>query len=83
MSTRNGNQENSTVEADGTASYECGGEWKYPRNCNIENATCEYTAKWEVPKKDEIRFTITTSHTGLWTGIAFSDDEKMVSKRHS
>jgi hypothetical protein len=56
---------------------ECGGEWRYPRNCDPENRTCEYTAKWEVPRKDEILFTITTSHTDLWTGIAFSNDEKM------
>lgn len=57
----------------------CGGEWKLPRNCNPENNTCEYSAKWEyLPKKDEIRFTITTSHTDTWTGVAFSKDDKMV-----
>lgn len=63
----------------GFSPNECGGEWRYPRNCDSLNNTCEYTAKWEVQRKDEIRFTITTSHTDLWTGIAFSDDEKMVS----
>ncbi|XP_063905310.1 uncharacterized protein LOC135124283 isoform X2 [Zophobas morio] len=56
---------------------ECGGEWRYPRNCDPFNGTCEYSVKWDVPRKDEIRFVITTSHTDLWTGIAFSNDEKM------
>lgn len=62
-----------------TENTECGGEWKVPRYCNAENNTCEYSAKWElIPRKDEIRFTITTSNIDTWTGIAFSDDEKMV-----
>lgn len=57
----------------------CGGEWKHPRTCSTVNFTCDYWAKWEYkPKKDEIHFTITTKHTNLWTGIAFSKDEKMV-----
>lgn len=57
----------------------CGGEWKVPRNCNPENNTCEYSAKWEyLPRKDEIRFTITTTNTDTWTGVAFSKDDKMV-----
>lgn len=59
---------------------DCGGIWRVPRNCNPENYTCEYSVKWElVPRIDTIRFTITTKHTDTWTGIGFSDDEKMVS----
>ena len=58
----------------------CGGYWKTPRDCNPENNTCEYYAKWEhLYKKDEIRFTVKTKHTDTWTGIAFSEDTKMVS----
>ncbi|XP_066143136.1 uncharacterized protein [Euwallacea fornicatus] len=57
---------------------DCGGEWKVPKDCDPTNYTCEYSAKWElVPRKDEIRFTITTSHTDTWTGIGFSNDERM------
>lgn len=60
---------------------DCGGIWKHPRNCNPDNYTCEYSAQWElIPRKDTIKFTITTKHTDTWTGIAFSDDEKMVSR---
>lgn len=56
----------------------CKGEWKVPRNCIPENYTCEYSAQWEyLRRKDEIRFTITTKHTDSWTGIGFSDNEKM------
>lgn len=61
------------------ANTDCGGSWKIPRHCNPDNYTCEYSAKWElIPRKDVIRFTITTKHTDTWTGIAFSDNEKMV-----
>lgn len=57
----------------------CGGIWKVPRNCDPDNGTCEYSAKWEyVPRGDEIKFTITTTNTDTWTGIAFSNDDKMV-----
>ncbi|CAH0551188.1 unnamed protein product [Brassicogethes aeneus] len=57
---------------------ECGGHWKYPRKCNLINNTCEYSAKWQFfSKKDEVKFTITTRNTDTWTGIAFSNDEKM------
>lgn len=66
--------------SDTAENTECGGIWKVPRDCNPENYTCEYSAKWElIPRKDTIRFTITTKHTDTWTGIAFSNDEKMVS----
>lgn len=58
---------------------DCGGVWKVPRNCNPDNYTCEYSVKWElIPRQDAIRFTITTKHTDTWTGIGFSDDERMV-----
>lgn len=50
-----------------------------PRNCDPENGTCEYSAKWDyLPRGDEIKFTITTTNTDTWTGIAFSNDDKMV-----
>lgn len=65
-------------EGDTGVSSECGGEWKHPRNCNPDNYTCEYSVRWRVHKKDEIFFSITSNHVNLWTGIAFSDDEKMV-----
>ncbi|KAB0804717.1 hypothetical protein PPYR_01687 [Photinus pyralis] len=56
----------------------CGGEWRTPRSCSLDNNTCDYAAKWEyLPRGDEIRFTITTKHTDAWTGIGFSNDEKM------
>ena len=29
--------------------------------------------------KDEVHFTVETKHTTTWTGIAFSNDTKMVS----
>ncbi|XP_060536686.1 uncharacterized protein LOC132708394 isoform X2 [Cylas formicarius] len=64
--------------SDSAQNTHCGGEWKIPKGCRPENYTCEYSAKWElIPRKDEIRFTITTNHTDTWTGIAFSDNEKM------
>lgn len=57
----------------------CTGQWKTPRSCSIENRTCEYSVQWQyMHRKDEIRFTITTSHTDTWTGIGFSNNEKMV-----
>ncbi|GLV40155.1 nahoda [Carabus blaptoides fortunei] len=56
----------------------CTGQWKTPRSCSIENRTCEYSVQWQhMHRKDEIRFTITTSHTDTWTGIGFSKNEKM------
>ncbi|XP_030757105.1 uncharacterized protein LOC115882976 isoform X4 [Sitophilus oryzae] len=64
--------------SDSAQNTDCGGEWKIPKGCSPENLTCEYSAKWElIPRKDEIRFTLTTSNTDTWTGIAFSNDEKM------
>lgn len=66
-------------EKSGSTSTVCNGEFKVPRNCKIENKTCEYAAQWQFyPRKNEIKFTIVTSHTDTWTGIGFSNDEKMV-----
>lgn len=70
---------NSSDVSDSVGNNECSGIWKVPRHCSPENFTCEYSAQWEViPREDAIRFTITTKHTDTWTGIGFSDDEKMV-----
>ncbi|XP_020710533.2 uncharacterized protein LOC105690351 isoform X4 [Athalia rosae] len=56
----------------------CGGEWRYPRHCSLENGTCEYAARWVYKaKKDELAFTVVTSNTDTWTGIGFSDDMSM------
>lgn len=69
-----------TTTNDTALNTDCGGIWKVPRNCNPDNYTCEYSVKWEfVPRQDTIRFSITTKHTDTWTGIGFSDDQKMVS----
>ena len=55
----------------------CGGEWKYPRTC--DGLTCEYHAQWEyLEETDDIKFTVKTTHTDKWTGIGFSDTQKMV-----
>ena len=57
----------------------CGGSWKTPKSCSPKKHDCEYYAKWEYfSRKDEIKFTIETTHTNTWTGIGFSDDQKMV-----
>lgn len=57
----------------------CGGQWKYPHSCSPKEGNCEYFARWEfVEETDDIRFTVSSSNTKLWTGIAFSQDAKMV-----
>lgn len=54
------------------------GHWKYPSNCSPKNHTCEYYAQWEtVGRGDVMRWHIETSNTKTWTGVGFSDDEKM------
>lgn len=59
---------------------DCRGHWRYPHNCSPDNHTCEYYARWEtIGRGDEMRFHIETSHTDTWTGIGFSEDDKMVS----
>lgn len=61
----------------------CRGEWSSPKNCILSEGQCEYHAKWEYfSRKDEIKFTITTTNTNTWTGIGFSDDHKMVRYFH-
>lgn len=58
----------------------CGGSWKSPKSCDQQKHDCEYFAKWEYfSQRDEIKFDIETTHTNTWTGIAFSNDQKMVS----
>lgn len=56
----------------------CQGHWRHPRTCAPENFDCEYYAEWEtIGRGDAMRFKIQTTHTQLWTGIGFSDDQKM------
>ncbi|XP_013138418.1 PREDICTED: proteoglycan 4-like isoform X2 [Papilio polytes] len=65
----------------------CGGQWKLPADCDPKNGTCEYHASWEYlgqkRGKDSIKFTITTKYSKLWTGIGFSNNQKMVRKHYS
>lgn len=56
----------------------CMGYWRHPRDCVPEKFNCEYYVSWQtVGKGDEMRFRIQTTNTKYWTGIGFSDDEKM------
>lgn len=56
----------------------CEGHWKYPRTCSPDKFDCEYYAAWQtIGRGDEFRFRIQTTNTKTWTGIGFSDDEKM------
>lgn len=57
---------------------DCEGQWKHPRNCQPEKFNCEYFASWQtIGNGDEFRFRIQTTNTKTWTGVGFSDDEKM------
>lgn len=57
---------------------DCEGFWKIPANCSEAKFNCEYFVSWKtVGRGDEIRFKIMTTHTKTWTGIAFSENEKM------
>lgn len=57
----------------------CYGQWSTPKGCNVTAGQCEYHVVWTYSSKtDYMRFTITTTHTTLWTGIGFSDNHKMV-----
>lgn len=57
---------------------DCYGHWKYPSNCLPQNNTCQYYAAWEtIGHGDEMRWHIETTNTETWTGIGFSNDEKM------
>lgn len=56
----------------------CEGQWKYPRTCEPEKFNCEYYASWQtIGRGDEFRFRIQTTNTKTWTGVGFSDDERM------
>lgn len=56
----------------------CEGHWKFPRTCTPEKFNCEYYASWQtIGRGDEFRFRIQTTNTKTWTGVGFSDDEKM------
>lgn len=57
---------------------ECKGHWKFPRDCDIKNRTCEYYASWEtIGRGDEMKFYIETTNINTWTGIGFSDNQRM------
>lgn len=57
---------------------ECHGFWKFPRDCEPEKFNCEYFASWQVVGKgDAVNFHIETNNTATWTGIGFSNDQKM------
>lgn len=57
---------------------DCFGYWKHPTSCSPEEHNCEYYASWEtIGKGDEMRWHIETSNTQTWTGIGFSNDERM------
>lgn len=59
---------------------DCEGHWKHPRTCNPAKFDCEYFAAWKtVGHGDEVRFKIQTTNTKSWTGIAFSDNDRMAS----
>ena len=56
----------------------CGGEWKFPRTCSMEDRSCQYLARWVFDENtDMIDFTIQSSHTDKWTGIGISDTPQM------
>lgn len=77
---KSGSKSNETA-ADTSANLldnNCEGHWKYPRTCQPEKFNCEYYASWQtIGHGDEFRFRIQTTNTKTWTGIGFSDDEKM------
>lgn len=57
---------------------DCYGHWKYPSNCSPQEHTCEYYASWETAGRgDEMRWHIETTNTQTWTGIGFSNDQRM------
>ena len=59
----------------------CGGEWKYPRQCAAGTAECEYFASWRYDENtDMVDFVVqsTAAQTERWTGIGFSDNNRMV-----
>ncbi|XP_050076124.1 uncharacterized protein LOC126563522 [Anopheles maculipalpis] len=57
---------------------DCHGFYKYPRTCDPEQANCEYFISWQtVARGDAVHFHLETKHTSSWTGVGFSDDQRM------
>uniref|UniRef100_A0A182VH71 DOMON domain-containing protein n=1 Tax=Anopheles merus TaxID=30066 RepID=A0A182VH71_ANOME len=57
---------------------ECHGFYKYPRTCDPEQANCEYFLSWQtVARGEAVHFHLETKHTATWTGVGFSDDQRM------
>lgn len=57
---------------------DCMGHWRFPRDCTPEKLNCEYFVQWEtVGRGDEMHFKIQTTNINTWTGIGFSNDNKM------
>lgn len=57
---------------------DCQGYWRHPRECSPEEHNCEYYVRWStVGRGDEMRFEVETTHTNTWTGIGFSNDQRM------
>lgn len=68
----------SSAAANNLLNNDCEGHWKHPRTCNPEKFDCEYAASWRtVGRGDEVRFKIQTTNTKSWTGIAFSENDRM------
>lgn len=55
------------------------GSYEYPSGC-VEKGKCTYQAKWKYnAMSDTVEFTIRAKvGYGVWAGIAFSRDRKMV-----
>uniref|UniRef100_A0A182FFV1 DOMON domain-containing protein n=1 Tax=Anopheles albimanus TaxID=7167 RepID=A0A182FFV1_ANOAL len=57
---------------------ECHGFYKFPRTCDPEQANCEYFLSWQtVARGEAVHFHLETKNTATWTGVGFSDDQKM------
>lgn len=72
------NTEQRTPAAGHLLDNDCKGYWRHPRDCNPDKLNCEYQVNWEtVNKGDEMRFRVQTTNINTWTGIGFSNDQKM------
>lgn len=76
-----------TTEAGGTPNGasvhllddDCKGNWRTPSDCTPKKRNCEYYIEWAtIGRGDEMHFHIETNRTNTWTGVGFSDDQKMV-----
>uniref|UniRef100_A0AAG5DA54 Microtubule-associated protein tau n=1 Tax=Anopheles atroparvus TaxID=41427 RepID=A0AAG5DA54_ANOAO len=57
---------------------ECHGFYKFPRTCDPKQANCEYFLSWQIVSRGEaVHFHLETKNTATWTGVGFSDDQKM------